>query len=809
LTRSVYIEKDSGSRRVETTDFPLTLGGADADIPLPGIPSAEPVALIGAADDGLFIQSQGSEPVVCNGTPVSTSQWLQDDDIVRIGTHRVRVRLETDRARLIVEGVAPDGDTEPPVVIPRHSAVTDGEAGEKTIRPIEFKPGGLAGRKRRRFRVRPAAVVLWVSLPVLAFVGWYLLTARAVEIVVEPPPDHVEIVNRPFDLPLELGGRHLLRQGVYGLVADKEGYERLDTTFEVSAERNQSHRFELRKLPGLLVVETVDGVEVVVDGAGVGITPLDPVELSPGEHAIRIVSERYREWETTVNIEGRGSTETLIADLIPLWATVSFDSIPRGATVTVDGEPIGSTPLTAELLEGRHRIEWGLRGHKTRRRTVEVAAGEPLTVPPARLQVVDGRLVIRSEPAGATVTVNDVYQGQTPLDLYLEPGSGLVVEVTKVGHETRAQTVTVEPGTTRTLEITLAPRVGEVEIRAFPADAQLLIDGIPRGDANQTLSLVAVPHQIEVRREGYESHRATVVPKPGVPQSLEIRLKTPDRIQAERTPAMIRTSQGQEMVLVEGGSFKMGASRREPGRRANETIREVELTRKFYIATLEVSNREFREFKPQHLSGAVDEYNLEYDHHPAVRVTWEEAALYCNWLSRKDSLPPAYEIRGGQVVAIRPPTTGYRLPTEAEWAWVARFGKDGESTKYPWGDTLPVEPGSGNYADQSVHEMLEHSIAGYDDGFPTTAPVKSFSPNARGISNLGGNVAEWVHDVYTIYGPSEGPTRDPVGPEDGEFHVIRGSSWMDSSVSELRLTYRDYGNKPRPDVGFRIARYAE
>jgi formylglycine-generating enzyme required for sulfatase activity len=235
----------------------------------------------------------------------------------------------------------------------------------------------------------------------------------------------------------------------------------------------------------------------------------------------------------------------------------------------------------------------------------------------------------------------------------------------------------------------------------------------------------------------------------------------------------------------------------------------VELTRKFYIATLEVSNREFREFKPQHLSGAVDEHNLEYDHHPAVRVTWEEAALYCNWLSRKDSLPPAYEIRGSRVVAVRPPTTGYRLPTEAEWAWVARFGEDGRPMKYPWGDALPVKPDSGNYADQSAHEMLEHSIAGYVDGHPTTAPVESYSPNSRGISNLGGNVAEWMHDIYTIYGPSEGPARDPVGPEDGEFHVIRGSSWMDSSVSELRLTYRDYGTKPRPDVGFRIARYAE
>jgi len=75
---------------------------------------------------------------------------------------------------------------------------------------------------------------------------------------------------------------------------------------------------------------------------------------------------------------------------------------------------------------------------------------------------------------------------------------------------------------------------------------------------------------------------------------------------------------------------------------------------------------------------------------------------------------------------------------------------------------------------------------------------------------MGGNVAEWVHDYYTIYpAASTAVETDPLGPQDGQYHVIRGSSWMDSTISELRLTYRDYGDKARPDLGFRIARYAE
>jgi formylglycine-generating enzyme required for sulfatase activity len=106
--------------------------------------------------------------------------------------------------------------------------------------------------------------------------------------------------------------------------------------------------------------------------------------------------------------------------------------------------------------------------------------------------------------------------------------------------------------------------------------------------------------------------------------------------------------------------------------------------------------------------------------------------------------------------------------------------------------------------------LVSRSLAGYEDSFPATAPVDDFPPNALGLYNMGGNVAEWIHDFYSIFpATASGLELDPLGPEEGEFHVIRGSSWMDSSVSELRLTYRDYGKDSRPDLGFRVARYPE
>ena len=76
---------------------------------------------------------------------------------------------------------------------------------------------------------------------------------------------------------------------------------------------------------------------------------------------------------------------------------------------------------------------------------------------------------------------------------------------------------------------------------------------------------------------------------------------------------------------------------------------------------------------------------------------------------------------------------------------------------------------------------------------------------------MGGNVAEWCHDVYIIYN-SNNPGQssvDPMGPEEGKLRAIRGAGWKDAGITTLRLTYRDYGNGKRNDLGFRICRYAQ
>jgi formylglycine-generating enzyme required for sulfatase activity len=478
--------------------------------------------------------------------------------------------------------------------------------------------------------------------------------------------------------------------------------------------------------------------------------------------------------------------------------------------VRVDGKDVGTTPITADIMEGAHTYEVLLQGHKPYSNRLVVVAGKAQTLSPVRLSLMDGKLSLTSDPGGASVTVDGVYRGQTPLDLSLTPGEPHEISLSQAGYEPRSEQVRLGSGESRELNMELTAKLGVLEILCDPPDAELYINGEARGRASQVVRLTAVPQQIEIKKDGYESYGTTFTPRPGFPQSIEIVLKTVEEAKAAARPQVLETSEGHELRLIGPRRFRMGASRREPGRRANETFREVELARHYYLATREVTNQQFRRFKTSHRSGIVREFNLEFDHHPVVRVTWQDAAAYCNWLSSKESLPAAYVEKGGELVAVVPPTTGYRLPTEAEWVGAARYPDGQNALKYPWGDSLPVAPSSGNFADASAKGLVAVIVANYNDSFPATAPVDSFEPNPLGLYNLGGNVAEWTHDYYTIYPSGRSQVeRDPLGPAEGKFHVIKGSSWMHGSVTELRLSYRDYGDKPRPDVGFRIARYAE
>ena len=187
-----------------------------------------------------------------------------------------------------------------------------------------------------------------------------------------------------------------------------------------------------------------------------------------------------------------------------------------------------------------------------------------------------------------------------------------------------------------------------------------------------------------------------------------------------------------------------------------------------------------------------------YDEYPVVGISFEQATAFCIWRTEyyKKTLPV------GQ--SIEP----FRLPTEGEWEYAARAGKN--ENKYPWSDNTLTDdklcfmanfkPGDGNYT---------------EDGHLITARVASFPPNEFGLYDMAGNVAEWTSSVYTESGQSQVSDMNPdlhynAAREDPyvmKKKVVRGGSWKDVAQfirSDMRTF--EYQNETRSYIGFRCVR---
>jgi formylglycine-generating enzyme required for sulfatase activity len=275
--------------------------------------------------------------------------------------------------------------------------------------------------------------------------------------------------------------------------------------------------------------------------------------------------------------------------------------------------------------------------------------------------------------------------------------------------------------------------------------------------------------------------------------------------------------QGTKMVRIEAGSFIMGSSNNEPERIYYEGPQHQVRVNTFYIGKFQVTQKEYQEITGKNPS------SFKGDNLPVENVSWYDAIEYCNALSRRDGLTPAYTIDKTRydpnnkserdnvwgnlpvidvldnvrwLVTWNRDADGYRLPTEAEWEYCCRAGT---TTPFSTGNNITTSRAN-YYGDYPYNNNTKGVFRDRTTGIGSF----SFAPNPWGLYDMHGNVWEWCWDWFGNY--TNGVQTNPTGASSGEYRIARGGSYI-SAASQLRSAARFYKIPSLTDtMGFRIAR---
>jgi len=265
---------------------------------------------------------------------------------------------------------------------------------------------------------------------------------------------------------------------------------------------------------------------------------------------------------------------------------------------------------------------------------------------------------------------------------------------------------------------------------------------------------------------------------------------------------------GVEMVSVGAGSFEMGQN--GDGSSGNITpVHQVTLSG-FYMGKYEVTQEQWQAVmgnNPSYFTGNAFAGETQ-SRRPVERVSWYDVLVFCNKLSIVEGLTPAYRINNStdpsawgnvptssnvtwDAVTIVDGSTGYRLPTEAQWEYAA---KGGSLASNPY----KIYSGSDTASD----------VGWYDTGYRTHEVGKK-AANELGLYDMSGNVTEWCWDWYNDY--KEEAQTDPVGASLGSDRVSRGGNYSDEDVGNLRSVCRNHIilSQVYAQVGVRLVRPAQ
>ncbi len=257
----------------------------------------------------------------------------------------------------------------------------------------------------------------------------------------------------------------------------------------------------------LTVSSVPSGASVYLDGIYRGKTPVT-LTTNPGTHSLKLSLSGYKTRVVTVTLQS-GQRKSLSFRLQPTtqYGTLKINSNPQGAKVYVDGTYKGTTPLSIPSIRaGTHSVKIKMTGFETWSESVYVSPNSISQIYATLAPVPVGTITVNSVPSGASVYLDGILRGKTPVTFTAEPGSH-TLKLSRSGYKTKVVTFTLHSGERRTFNYTLQRIVqyGTLKINSNPQGAKVYVDGTYKGTTPLSIPSIRVgTHEVKVKMSGYE-----------------------------------------------------------------------------------------------------------------------------------------------------------------------------------------------------------------------------------------------------------------------------------------------------------------
>ena len=573
-----------------------------------------------------------------------------------------------------------------------------------------------------------------------------------------------------------------LSSGTHDITLQRNWYEPVTKRINLSDGESNSLSVKLTPTYGKVDITTSPEAKVYIDDQYKSQSSWHG-RLIAGWHTIEARKEKHTTDKEKIEVQV-GQEHPVSLHPEAKTGILKIKTTPFGATIEIDSEEKGTTPNTFEdMLIGNYTLRLQKEGYGTVSKSITIKEDKTLTL---EEPLPEGKeITIRSEPAGAKLSIDGIEKGNTPYTTTLKFGEHSLKLVND--RSIVKKQISISQNEKKKFMYQM-PAGKEITIRSQPSGATLFIDGKEKGNTPYTTTLQFGNHSLKLATKRETVKEQITVSQHGK-KDYNYNVKTFDYYTLRKESVSI------EMVNVEGGTFEMGCNSEQSDCNDEETPVHTVTVDDFAMSKYEITNQQYANF--MNAIGAnsdgsyngteyldVDNYTCLINHdgnsfvvesgkenHPVMEVTWYGAQAFCEYY-------------------------GGRLPTEAEWEFAARGGNSAIATKYAGSndiDEVAWFTGNSGILNSGFLRHLHE--------------VGTKAPNELGFYDMSGNLWEFCYDWYDKSYYSRSQKDNPKGPEEGSNRVCRGSCWGQDAWT-CRVTTRGIntpGNSIN-NVGFRLLR---